>query len=218
MRTTICGAAVIALAVALVGCNLVYSERPLFSAADAKNGPGLRIGLWLKRDAGCQFDETRPVRRWPKCAEWQLVRPTDVLGLDAQGRKWTQYGYVLAAGQPRILQVAVQDPQVDGGRAEYFYLGLDPIRIDPNGDVVEYRDWLVQCGPPPPTPPPEGKHPKLVEPQVTQAPLPGLVPHPDADHPDDCSAQTAVAVRNAAQASLAWSSTDNWRWVRSGGD
>ena len=216
MRTTISVVALIALAALISGCNLVYSERPLFTAEDAKGGVPLRLGLWLKRDPGCQFDETRPVRRWPKCAEWQLVRPTDVLGLDAQARKWTQYGYVLAAGRPNILQVAVQDPQVDGGRSEFFYLGLDPVRIDPDGGVVEYRDWLVQCGPPPPTPPPEGKHPKLTEPGLTQAPLPGLLPHLDAGHPDDCSAQTAAAVRNAAQASLAWTSTDIWRWVRSG--
>jgi hypothetical protein len=200
--------AAVALAVLLSACNDVYSERPLFGPADARGEAPLRTGLWAQRDAGCQFDETRPARRWPKCVEWMVVREGQLLDLDARRRAWTAYDYVLASGQPRVLQVALEEP---GAKLAYFYLGLDPVRLDPQGRIVEYRQWAAECGPPPP-PDPSGKTHRT----LTLEPLPGLTPRPDEDHADDCRADGAAAVRGAAKASAGWATSTDWRWVRDG--
>jgi hypothetical protein len=199
------------LLLSLAGCNLVYSERPLFGPADAAGDAPLRTGIWLERDAGCQFDETRPVRRWPKCADWMLVRRAQLLALEAGPRTWTVYDYVLAAGRPRVLQVAVTDAEATDHRLAYYYLGLDPVRLDPQGRIVEYRQWAAECGPPPPPGAPGQPRRSL-----TDRPLPGLTPAPDADHPDDCRADSAAAVRDAAKATAAWAAPNDWRWVRDG--
>jgi hypothetical protein len=203
--------ALLCVLLALVGCNDVYSERPLFGPEDAAGDAPLRSGIWLERDPGCQFDETRPVRRWPKCADWMLVRGAQLLALETRPRKWTVYDYVLAAGRPRVLQVAAPDAEAGGRKLAYYYLGLDPVRLDPQGRIVEYRQWAAECGPPPP-PPREGEKRR----SLTLEPLPGLTPAPDADHPDDCRADSAAAVRDAARASAAWAAPNDWRWVRDG--
>ena len=199
----------IALAALITGCNDVYSERPLFSAEDARGAAPLRTGIWLERDPACQFDDSKPVPRWPKCADWVLIRSGQLLGLEAKRRAWTAYDYVLAGGNPRVLQVAAPDEQGASRTPTYYYLGLDPTRLDPGGRIVEYRQWQAQCGPPPPPSPPGQRQRSL-----TLDPLPGLTPGPDAEHPDDCLAQGPAGVRAAVKASPAWTSARIWRWVR----
>ena len=44
---------VLAAALMLGGCNMVYAEQPLFTAADAASAPAMRPGLWSKRTADC---------------------------------------------------------------------------------------------------------------------------------------------------------------------
>jgi hypothetical protein len=200
-------AACLALAALLAACNLVYSERPLFTADDAKGAAPLRTGVWLELDPKCQFDRTQPVTRWPKCAEWILVRPRQILGLETKPRAWTAYDYVLAAGEPRVLQVAVPKSDDADGQLPFVYLGLEARRLDPQGRIIEYRQWTAQCGAPPPQ---DAKSSR----GLTQSPLPGLKPAPDAGHPDDCLAASADAVRGAVSASTAWSNAETWQWVR----
>jgi hypothetical protein len=193
----------------LAACNDVYSERPLFTAADAKGAPALKTGLWVMLDPKCQFDESRATRWWPKCADWMLVRPGQILALDEKPKSWTVYDYVLAAGSQRVMQVAAPDPDAAGAKTAYFFLGVEPIRFDDDGGIAEYREWSTKCGPPPP-PSPKGETQR----SLTLEPLAGLQPAPDADHPDDCLAHDKGAVQNAARASQAWTSAETWRWVR----
>jgi hypothetical protein len=199
-------AAILGACTTLAGCNDIYSERPLFGEDDARGSPPLRTGLWLERDPQCRFDETRPWWKWPGCASWMVVRPGQMLARDAKPQTWTSIGYVLAGGEPRVLQVT--DPEPD--RSGAYYLGLEPQRLDEAGRIVEYRAWSAKCGPPPP-PQPDGKARSL-----TLEPLPGLQPHPDEAHADDCRAQGEAAVRAAVKASPAWTSAETWRWVRDG--
>ena len=198
-------AAVLGCVILLGACNDVFTNKPLFSAADAGADPPLHTGLWVVRDPDCQFDDSRPAARWPKCAEWTVVRDRQILGLDAKARTWTSYDYILAAGLPRIMQVDLR-----GDPAPFYYQAVEPIRLDPWGKIAEYRQWSIKCGPPPP-PAPKGEKERY----LTLQPLPGLTPAPDADHPDDCLAQDEAALRNAAKASAAWEATPKvWRWVR----
>jgi hypothetical protein len=123
--------------------------------------------------------------------------------------------YVLSGGEQRVLQVAM--PPRPDSPIQFAYLGVEPTRVDPDRQVTEYRQWAVKCGPPPPEPPPDKKKQKEIsERTLTLEPLPGLEPAPDKDHADDCRAKDAVAVQGAAKASLAWSATETWRWIRAG--
>lgn len=42
---------IVLAALGLSACNLVYSEKPLFSAADVRGAPRLRPGVWVKPKA-----------------------------------------------------------------------------------------------------------------------------------------------------------------------
>jgi hypothetical protein len=202
-------AALLALALMLGGCNLVYSEHPLFTWQDATGAPALRPGVWLELDAKCRFDETAPTTRWPKCAEWVLVGPDQVRGPEGDPPVWRAFDYVLAAGEPRVLQVALPN-EATPAPLPYVYLGLEALRLDAEGRIVQYQAWNVQCGPPPPDAP-GAPHPSL-----TKSPLPGLKPAPDAEHQDNCLADSVQAVRWAARASAGWGDPRTWRWVRDG--
>ncbi len=65
----------LAFLLGLSGCNQVVSIDPWFTAADAKDVPQLREGLWLTVfDAECEVDVLKPAERWPDCATALFVR------------------------------------------------------------------------------------------------------------------------------------------------
>jgi len=207
--------AALAVAFALGGCNLVVSEKPLFTQADAAGAPVLRPGAWVSPKGDCSFDETKPVADWPECANPVVIRPGEIF----DPRKAESQGpYVLAAGDPRIVQAPIKpggDVEPKGEDKTLFaYLGLKPRRFDGQGRIVEFESWFVQCGPPPPEPPKSTK--KLPSPSqfVTRRPLPGLKVDPKSG---TCVAVSQGPVRNAARSSRAWAEhVDVARWVRDG--
>jgi hypothetical protein len=108
MRT----AATIFLATLLGGCNLVTSTTPLFSARDAQGQAQLRPGIWMNVDASCTVDAAKPLADWPKCANAWVVRPGEVMaGRDpgAAPATWVSYKFVLARGDPAVMQVGFSD-------------------------------------------------------------------------------------------------------------
>lgn len=188
------------LALTLGGCNLVYSERPLFTERDARTAPAFRPGLWLmpSREA-CDVDTAKPVDQWPDCADHAVV---------ADGRNpFREDGGLLAGGEPLIYQYPQNE---DGKPAAWFYAAVAPTKRDAQGRVIAAAPWPVVCGPPPPDgnkSGPEGK-----ERYVTFRPFPGL-----EIRDNNCVARRAGAVRNAARASLAWADDlSEMRWIRDG--
>ena len=198
-------AAAALLALTLGGCNLVYSEKPLFGRADEAGAAALRPGLWATSDPKCPFDEGRPIQLWPTCASWTLVRPGQLLEL--KDNAWTSTDYVLAGGDPRVMQAPFT---VDKGSA-YLYGALKPLRLDAGGRVVAFRTWPVLCGPPPEQKPGADK-PVAQQRYVTEHPLPGLT-----IKDNDCLAADQGAVRAAAKASESWESgPTEAHWIRDG--
>ncbi len=215
------------LAAALAGCNQVYSEKPLFTAADEAGAPPLRPGVWTQPSAKCRFDERRPVQRWPKCAGWMLIRPGQILGFEAKEGKpvWTALDLVVASGDPRVLQL----PMDESSPGRFGYAGVRPTRLDPAGRIVEIELWTAQCGPPwRPRPAADASAPAVRSHESSPTPSAGSQFEPTAqshvsEHPlpglevvgDNCIAREASVVRAAAAASKAWSeSPTSYRWVR----
>ena len=208
------------LLVALSGCNTVHSPKPLFRAEDVDSAEPLRPGLWLLHnvldgvlDDDCRFNPGKPLRKWPACAHWMLVREADVLQLDRGGAedRWQSAIYVLAAGQPRVLQVTARFWSADAGAQgaeQSDYSGLAPTAHDEAGRITAYRAWDAQCGPRDHTAYPEnsGSHPTTLE------PLPGLVMD---ENGQSCAAKDQAAVRRSVDASESWD-VDHLeaRWVR----
>ena len=215
-----CALTVLAVATTLAGCNRVYSTSALFSPADGAGAPILRPGLWTSSDPKCRFNEARPVQRWPGCAGWMLIRPGQVLNLD-QGQdkaEWAATDYVLARGDPLVLQTRGHGPDDDA----FLYYGLAPVRFDAEMQVVELEAWPALCGPPPPSPP---KHRPAKQPaaaadsqerSVTLEPLSGLeVDTNRPTHSQDCLARQPGPVRASAAASRVWSGEPtSLHWVR----
>lgn len=199
------------LMVLLGACNRVHSDGPLFFADGGPDAPQLRAGLWIIEQGGedCRFDVRKPVNHWPDCAAWMLVRDGEILGYDKPGKDkparsgdWTSVPYVLAAGSPLILQLAM----TEDGKIDHQYFGLEPT-AGPASAITAVRSWPVLCGPPPPKAS-AGETPRF----VTLDPLPGMTLAGD-----NCTTGAAEAVRNAAGPSRGWAGEDEVggaRWIR----
>lgn len=206
----------------LAACNLITTETPLFTAADAAPTPPLREGIWAGVEKDCRYDESRPVASWPKCADWFLVRGDVVSHYDAEKDAWEhasfrngrlatfedgawneEGGFLLVGGDPMIGQLGSEK---EGEPKAYFYMGLRP-RLDDAGRVIEMSLWPVLCGPPPPAPK-EGEKPVY----ATQNPFPGLTMVEN-----NCTTSSQDALRAAARASEGLDATvPTARWLRDG--
>jgi hypothetical protein len=155
--------------------------------------------------------------------------------LSLNGRDWDSTAFILAAGEPRVIQVQLNS---DTGPV-YTFLAARPDRFDQQKRIVEIATWPVQCGPPPPGgpcslkpaaeaaesaapandvlgsrgPTPPREESETAPPKkscVTLDPLPGMNV---ADQ--DCRATDAAAVRNAARLSEKWDPVhQGYRWIR----
>ena len=212
--------ALLILAVLLLGgCNMVVTQTPMFTKADGAGAPGFRPGVWRgKPNAGCAFDETSPLDSWPACANGAIVDDDaismvkTVNGARTVGAK---ISYVLAAGEPRILQLSVAGLPTGLGLSlsGYFYGGVQPTKTDDRGRIIAYTTWFVACGPPPP-PPAAGSSPNKIS-FATLSPFPGLVMDKAGQN---CTPNSGAALRNAAVESsrLPADSPSQTRWVRDG--
>jgi hypothetical protein len=215
----------LAAALALGGCNLVVSEKPVFAAADAAGAPSLRAGVWSASQPGCDFKSSDPVAKWPKCAGGGVITATAIMAsVDANGpapadqpppttaKPQMTIPYVLAAGDPRVMQIDMKLPKEVGGPPELFYFAaLKPAAPDASGRIVQAEIWPIQCGPPPP-PKPASASGDADQGGITDHPLPGLKVTNGMCTPTD-----KAAVINAAKASRAWADqTGTLRWVRDG--
>lgn len=201
------------LVLLLGGCNRVHSDHPLFFADASAEAPRLRDGVWaLQNDdkPACRYDARLPVTRWPVCADWMLVRGGEMLGYEKPGKgdvtgsgDWTSLPFVVSAGAPPILQVAM----TEDGKVDYQFFGVEQTAGD-GGGIRSFTAWPVMCGPPPPSDAMSNGKRRY----VTLEPLPGLTVVDESS----CTAADAAAVRNAAGPSRAWSTDEGLtaRWIR----
>ena len=231
----------------LSGCtNMVRSEAPWFSPAEAASAPPLRDGVWAAVDPDCRFDANRPLEQWPGCAQGRVIRGGEELELnyfdreDEHGRRersdygWSSEGFVLAVGAPRIHQRACSEP---GGRnppaedaagkpagrsaVDEAVSRLVYCYAGLRADALDAQDLIIAF-----TTWPIwcGPLPRRAEgedgPNVTDAPFPGLIVV--GEH---CVAGDVAALRAAATASETLLRSENvtglselarFRWIRDG--
>lgn len=211
-------------ALALLGaCNMVVTKDPVFAKADAVGAPQMRPGVWSSGSAtDCQFDEAKPLKDWPGCADGFLVK-RDGTFAEFSGQAGKQAlaptDVMLAAGEPRIMQVhlmpGADDPLMPSA---YLYAGLEATRRDDQGRIVAARAWIVMCGPPRPTDDAAAaKGSSGGQSQLgTLHPFAGLTMDKDGNN---CSPASKDALRNAAHESLALAAPKDIspaHWVRDG--
>ena len=231
--------------IGLSGCNLLVSEEPWFTAADAQPRPVLRDGLWVSTSADCRFNEAKPAERWPDCAVPSFVRGDELWLMtweeaDAHGRRRRIFGgWELADQESGGLPVVNGDHlivQYDKGaepppsdeldeaaanpNAErYMYSAMRILSRDERGKVTALESWNVQCGP-------------ISEPELTPARRRRLRGDPEfAEEPNNvtdqpfpgltvveshCIAEDVAAVRSAAALSEAIDPPTQTRWIREG--
>lgn len=236
-------AALAAFLSGLSGCNVVVSEDPWFTGADAAPTPVLRDGLWLSAEPDCRVDETRPAERWPDCADATFVRGEERWSMRwdrtdsrSRGRRnfagWesgddpTGDGLLVANGDHLILQFQAENepnaPPSDtadegAGKTEprgYMYGVMRPVRFDNAGQVEAYETWVVQCGP---LPEPVRTGRTEEGDSVESTPHVTDRPFPGLTVVDDnCIAESVEALRRAAVLSEALGNKDEFRWVREG--
>jgi hypothetical protein len=207
----------------LGGCNLVISETPVFRADDASGAPPLKTGLWASPDPGCAFETADPLDKWPSCANGTMIGPNAIVGtmsttgitLDQgkspSGPRKVNLPYVLAAGDPRVMQVDMRVPEL-GKLGVFYFVAIHPTAFDADGRITAAEAWPVQCGPPhPPQTTPTAANDDLSKGLVTEHPLPGL-----KIENGECRPADKAAVRNAARPSRSWvDHIGEMHWVRS---
>lgn len=226
--------------------NMVRSEAPWFSPADAASAPPLRDGVWAAVDPDCRFDAGKPLEEWPGCARGRVIRGGEELVLnsikteDSRGRlkrvdyDWSSESFVLAAGAPRIHQRACGEPRdaeepeaessgntVERSRANEAVSRLVYCYAGLRSDALDAEGRIVVF-----TTWPIwcGPFPQRAEgergPNVTDAPFPGLTVV--GEH---CVADDVAALRAAATASETLEAPGEpahplaharFRWVRDG--
>jgi hypothetical protein len=196
MRTLV----IVLCALGLSACNMVYSEKPLFTAADAKGAAKLKPGVWVRPKPDCVLaPNADPL---PECANAVTVSAEAFLpppGVKPPEGEIGVLPYIMTGKDPAVVQIDYNPPK-EGGR-RWLYFAVKPTKTDAKGKTIEGRIWFVQCGPPPP---------KGGTKYVTLKPLPGL-----KVQENDCIAETGDAVRGAAKASEAWDEEkESIRWLR----
>lgn len=199
--------------IGLGGCSTVESIKPWFAASDAQGAAPLHPGVWsVLRDQPCKFQEQAPVSQWPLCTGVIVVRERDLLILqrDAGQLKWQGVSYVLAAGDPRILEMGAPDAAASEAAAgQWLYLGVEPVSKDSQGRITKLSYWPVLCsGGAAKAPASNGAADSPEEPTPT---FPGLK---SVDN-GDCVADSKQALSEAARISRQ-SGTSEARWIRDG--
>ena len=198
--------AVLGLAGLQGGCNMVTSTTPLFFDRDTAGQAQLRPGVWVSQEKDCKFDPAAPVNQWPECADWVIVRKDALVSLDKKTDppKWVSQPYVLAIGDPPVVQSTFTGKD---GDTLYLFGAVKPAQVDASGAIVQFRSWPALCGPP--------RKRKKGDPSGTASPFAGL--QMDADG-NNCTAASVDVVRNAARLSEAFADKDQTlpHWVRDG--
>jgi hypothetical protein len=196
--------AALGLAGLLGGCNMVTSTTPLFFDRDTAGQAQLRPGVWVSQEKDCKFDAALPVTRWPSCADWVIVRKDALVSLDTKTDppKWVSQPYVLALGDPPVVQSTFTGKD---GDTVYLFGAVKPAQVDASGAIVQFRSWPALCGPP--------RTPKKGQPLGTAHPFAGLAMDPDGNN---CVAHSADVVRNAARLSETFADPNPTlpHWVR----
>jgi hypothetical protein len=216
----------LAIGLALGGCNLVVSTTPVFTDADAAGHPPLRAGVWASPDDGCAFKPDTPFDSWPGCANGALITADAILGpaqtpstpdasdsgAPPKAAPPTAVPYILAAGDPRVLQVHFAPSPTPGfpTMAYFWFIAVHPTALDHDGRITAAQIWPIQCGPPPPKKPIKGN--ADANDLATRHPLPGMTLNNGL-----CTPAGKAAVLNAAGPSRAWADKIGvLKWVRDG--
>ncbi|HEY3814162.1 MAG TPA: hypothetical protein VGL66_13135 [Caulobacteraceae bacterium] len=210
-RASLAGLLVVFAALTLGGCNMVMSTKPMFTAADAAGAPVLRPGLWVALDKDCKdFSPSDEPDQWPQCANGIRVGATNLYDPTDPN---TPSAYVLASGDPRILQFYIDLSTLQPSETHpapawtYFYAAVRPRAHDGAGRITSAEFWFIQCGPPPP----KGADGTVnMDDSATHKLLPGMTATKQG-----CSPKDQATVRAAAGPSKAWDDDHHvYHWLR----
>ena len=118
---------------ALGGCDPAVSRRPLLTEGGSTPHPG----LWALLEPDCPNPTSSAVQTWPECATPVWVRPGEATTIVL--RHPVRSALVLAAGEPRIAQVAVEG---DVGEPRYSYFAFRPQGAAPHRSALM---WFIVC-------------------------------------------------------------------------
>lgn len=177
----------------LGACNMVISETPMFAEADrAATAP--RDGIWLRDDAECRFDFSRPESDWPECALWVVVRNSGRELEVSDGKKQRQYlRSLLSGGAPAIIEAQWTDDAKYPAETIYGFYAYEAQPAGPDGRFVRASTWPVECGI-------QAKGGSEIQ------PFPGITP--------ECRPTSKEVIRAAAVSSRRAEQIDTWRWLR----
>ncbi len=129
-------------AVVLAGC--VKKEEglttllPVLVAEDGAGAPDFKDGVWAGLSPECSYNPNKPETEWPDCVPVMIVRGQNL----ARGSGGASMPYVLAGGDPRLLQTHTAGT---ADQPEYEYAGVRAAAFDAQRRIVRVRMWTVYC-------------------------------------------------------------------------
>ena len=202
-------------ALMLAACNQVYTRQPLIGEAHEGGDPEFRPGLYSVTgyNEDCKFDIRKPSRDWPDCAIGIEFRRGEMLFVTGHDRALAQT-LRFVDGDPILVQGKwhtdiLKDPRApepkdtDNPFYGWVYYAVTPMRMDPDGHMMEAKVVQAQCGLAP------LGSPGRPAPKVTDRPYPGLTVVRD-----NCQAKDLDTVKRALALSAGLGEPRTLKWVR----
>ncbi|WGM39245.1 hypothetical protein [Caulobacter sp. NIBR1757] len=131
---------------ALGGCeNLVQTEQPILTSADAAPEWTVRPGIWTQgvaRDAACPFEIARSVRNWPECADFIFVeKPALSKAFAAEGN---DQEWLLAEADPGLYALQTTSSETESNIGLFF---VTREKQDATGAATRVGFGMLFCGP-----------------------------------------------------------------------
>lgn len=172
-RTVMLGALACA-ALALAGCNAVMTMVALFTPADAAGAAVLKPGYWNT----IYCTPAAAAARAAICANGYQLTPSEMRQAADPTTPGGPYPdqvtpYVLAAGDPMVMQIAFPNTAIGQAPATYIYVAVKPTALDASGRIIAAEVWSVLCGPSA-LPRPDAPRDQDGVPPATDHPFPGM--------------------------------------------
>ena len=132
-----------ALLLALAGCNIAVSDKPVFGEAQ-RSTVRLKDGYWVIAEQGCKYDSTKPVDSWPGCADWIVIAGNQIVRERDKNVFGVEPALLIAVGEPLIMQIFSKSER--GEQPFYSFGAIEPKAATPGGEVAAMQVWVVECG------------------------------------------------------------------------
>ncbi|HWW59238.1 MAG TPA: hypothetical protein VN047_20255 [Sphingopyxis sp.] len=141
---------------ALGGCGMAVSDKPMLEPADIAGAPQFADGVWLMPDfddaSHCVVNTALPVSRWPDCATWAVHRDGQWFAREGNSGIATKAvpraALVVSNGDIAIVQIESETSPAKDGVIDSMPYSFVAFHNKPaaTAKLRSIGFWIVMCG------------------------------------------------------------------------